>query len=355
MHGQLATYRRGGTERTRIPNYFIEDEASRYITPALEGWLSIAAEYRVAGIFALQTLGQLEVESGKLSARAMKRAIMASCRNKIAFGGLEYEDADEFSKIFGKEVIVKRMKTFEGGPIPHLFAKSYRDQEQEVPRFPSTFIMDGLPRFHFIHKLLKEGHPQVPGIAKGLFVPRDWKERLVEETKPLFDLRTVKQAIPWLKKRQQEARKKKVEAILQKDPFQTNEPANSIEEENRHLLEQFLLLNQKKVEAAAVEGGEKHEPNSNEVLSDVSTHSEQPLKPKQIVIPESPFDEPNKAVQKQEDIISFMSNPVVDKKAESMTQIQGTTTEKPKKKNESPKEDTPTAKRSTSSFWDRSN
>ncbi|MDT3417149.1 hypothetical protein QO009_003044 [Brevibacillus aydinogluensis] len=255
MHLQLATYRRGGTERDRIPNYAIQDEASRYITPALEGWLSIAAEYRVAGIFALQSLGQLEVESGKLTAKAMKRAIMASCRNKIAFGGLEYEDAEEFAKIFGKDKIRTRQNTYEGGLIPHIFPKTYRYTEKEEYRFPPTFIMDGLPRFHFIHKLLKNGHPQKPGIAQGSFVPKDWKERLVEETKPLFDLRRISgvPGLSWLTKRQEEKRKQEAIKVLQDDPFATIDepekpdffalPTVSLEEQNKRKFEEWLAQN----------------------------------------------------------------------------------------------------------------
>ncbi|GEC91321.1 hypothetical protein [Brevibacillus brevis] len=93
-------------------------------------------------------------------------------------------------------------------------------------------LLKVIPYLIFLRKAIEIRNKRFP---KGLFVPRGWKERLVEETKPLFDLCTVKQAIPWLKKRQLEARKKKVEAILQKDPFQINEPANSTEEENRLL------------------------------------------------------------------------------------------------------------------------
>lgn len=37
--------------------------------------------------------------------------------------------------------------------------------------------LDGFPRFHFVHKLLQDGTPQQPAMAKGHFVPRDWKEK----------------------------------------------------------------------------------------------------------------------------------------------------------------------------------
>lgn len=183
MHLQNGTFRRPGTERTRVPHFLIVDEYSRYINPDVEIFLSLAAEYRVAGVFATQSLGQLEIESGNISAKAMKQAILTSCRNKIVFGGLSSEDAKEFAEEFGKEKIIMRQNTYTNRLFSKLFPAQYRDAEEEEYRFDFTDIMDGLPRFHFIHKLLKDGKPQPPGIGKGNFVPRNWKE-LREWEKP---------------------------------------------------------------------------------------------------------------------------------------------------------------------------
>jgi len=36
--------------------------------------------------------------------------------------------------------------------------------------------MDGIPKFNYVHKLLQDGTPQKPALAKGQFVPRNWKE-----------------------------------------------------------------------------------------------------------------------------------------------------------------------------------
>ncbi|WP_133120469.1 hypothetical protein [Paenibacillus sp. GM1FR] len=52
MYLQSGTFRRLGTERTRVPHIKIVDEYSRYIHPDVELFLSIAAEYRTAGIIA---------------------------------------------------------------------------------------------------------------------------------------------------------------------------------------------------------------------------------------------------------------------------------------------------------------
>lgn len=177
MHLQNGAFRRKGTEDTRIPHFIIADEYSRYINPDVEIFLNLAAEYRVAGIFATQSLGQLEIESGKIGAKAMKRAILGGCRNIITFGGIKSEDAREFADEFGKDKIIMRQSTYKNKIfLPNLFPDSYRDTEDEEYRFDPTDLMDGLPRFHFVHKLLQDGHPQKPGLAKGQFVRRDWKE-----------------------------------------------------------------------------------------------------------------------------------------------------------------------------------
>ncbi|MFS0783493.1 type IV secretory system conjugative DNA transfer family protein [Bacillus sp. 1P06AnD] len=235
MHLQLATFRRPGTERTRIPHYVIIDEYSRYINPDVERFLSIAAEYRVALIAAIQSLGQLELESGQLSAKAMKKAILTSTRNKIIFGGLEYEDADEVAKIMGKNVIKERSRTFGGGILDNILPKHYKEEENEKERFYSTFVMDGLPRFHYIHKLLVNGTPQEPGIGVGTFVPRDWKEQLETEQKTMrkpsiLDWRKrAEYEVKQQRLKEAEGRRKKMESL---NPFGEEEepfiPMNSL-------------------------------------------------------------------------------------------------------------------------------
>lgn len=189
MHLQSGTFRRPGTENSRIPHILIVDEYSRYINPDVELFLSIAAEYRTAGIFAIQSLGQLEVEAGKISARAMKQSIMTSCRSKIAFGGLSADDAIEFSREFGKKTIIRRESTFKQQTIvPNILPESYRDTEKEEDRIRYTQLMDGLPRFHFVAKLLQEGTPMPPVLGKGAFIPNDWVKRREWEHKSIFRL-----------------------------------------------------------------------------------------------------------------------------------------------------------------------
>lgn len=177
MHLQSATFRRKGTERTRVPHFLIVDEFSRYINPDVEMFLSIAASYRVAGVFAIQSLGQLEVETGKISGKAMKQAILTSCRNKIAFCGLSAQDAKEFAEEFGKDKIVMRQSTYKNRILlPRLFPDNYRDTEIEEYRYHYTYLQDSMKRFHFICRIMKDGTPQRPFEGVGQFVPRNWKE-----------------------------------------------------------------------------------------------------------------------------------------------------------------------------------
>ncbi|MFD1363128.1 type IV secretory system conjugative DNA transfer family protein [Lentibacillus salinarum] len=189
MHLQNATFRRPGSEDTRVPHFLIVDEYSRYINPDVEIFLSMAAEYRVAGVLAVQSLAQLEVESGDIGPQAMKTTIMNSCRSKIAFGGLPSQDAKDFSEEFGMNRVMMKQNTFDHHVmIPSFFPKSYRETETEEYRFYFTEMMDGLPRFHYVHKLVQDGEQQPPALAKGVFVPRDWKQRkewLEEEKTPL--------------------------------------------------------------------------------------------------------------------------------------------------------------------------
>jgi len=178
MHLQSATFRRPGTEKTRVPHYLIIDEMSRYINPDTEKFLSIAAEYRTAAILTVQSFTQLEIQSGDITGKAMKTAILTNCRNKICFGGVTYDDAEYFANELGKDWGVLRQNTYDGFIMADFLPKSYRDTEQEDYRIRPTDIQDGLPRFHFIHKLVRDGQPQRPGIAVGDFIPKEWREQV---------------------------------------------------------------------------------------------------------------------------------------------------------------------------------
>ncbi|MGJ9458946.1 TraM recognition domain-containing protein [Oceanobacillus sp. CF4.6] len=178
MHLQNGTFRRPGTEDTRTPHFMFIDEYNRYINPQVEIFLSLAASYKVSGILASQSLGQLEVDARDISPRAMKQAIMTNCRNKLCFNGIGFRDAQEFADEFGKDKIMLRHSTYKHRIfLPTFFPDSYRDTESEEYRFDPTDIMDNLPKFSFVHKVMYEASMQKPSLARGNLVPSDWKEK----------------------------------------------------------------------------------------------------------------------------------------------------------------------------------
>jgi len=168
MHYQGAVFRRPGTEWTRIPQYLIVDEAPRYINESFEQILAIGRKFRVATVLAIQSLGQLEdVERG------FAETVLTNTRNKIVFGGLSEADAKRFEREFGMEPRKKISKVYEHSLLTgkELFPESYREDERDEPRFKYTEIME-LPADYFICKVVKDGSPQRPVVAKGLLAKR---------------------------------------------------------------------------------------------------------------------------------------------------------------------------------------
>lgn len=201
MHLQNGTFNRPIGER--IPHFMIVDEYSLYINPEIERFLSVARSYRVAGIFATQSLGQLEIDSGKIKGKAMKQAIMTSCRNQMVFGGVSSEDAYQFAEEFGKDKVTMRQATYKHRIfMPVLFPESYRDTETEEYRFDPTDIMTELKKYTFIHKLMYDNQIQRPEIAKGNLVPDNWKKLREWEDRSISTRlkRTIKRFLAGIKR-----------------------------------------------------------------------------------------------------------------------------------------------------------
>jgi hypothetical protein len=343
MHLQLATFRRSGDERSRIPHYLIIDEYSRYINPDVERFLSIAASYRVALIAAIQSLGQLELESGTMSGRAIKRAILASTRNKIVFGGLEYEDAEEVAKIMGKNVIKERTRMFDGGILANILPKSYKDEEEEKERFYSTFLMDGLPRFHYVYKLTKNVTAQEPGIGVGDFVPRNWLEiiqqeeeaRLNQKKPPIWNWRE-RAMYNVLNHRIEEERRfrEKAQEILDIDPFEDEIHELVSENEPVH----FTLTNPVQEEQAAEETVQPKEEPKNPVVFNLKPT--EPIKNESLDKDES--DDSDLDLDWSNEELPLISNFDKEEKKEIQEEVQ----------EEIQEEDTNEPPKNTETFWD---
>lgn len=96
---------------------------------------------------------------------------------KICFGGISAQDAQDYPAEFGKDKVIIRQSTYKNRILlPRLFPGSYRNTEDEEYRLDRKDLMVGIPKFNFVHKLLQDGTPQKPALAKGQFVPRNWKE-----------------------------------------------------------------------------------------------------------------------------------------------------------------------------------
>lgn len=307
MHLQSATFRRPGTEKTRIPHYMIIDEYSRYINPDVEMFLSVAASYRVAGIFAIQSLGQLEIESGKIGPKAMKQAIMTSCRNKIAFCGLSATDAKEFADEFGKDLVTMRQSTYKNRILlPKWFPESYRDTETEEYRFRPTYLQDQMRRFHFICRMLNDGTPQNPIEGVGTFVPRNWRElRQWEPPKEVMNEDKEQQGLSIFKRLLKREPMKKVEepvSLLVVDPQNQSERAYA--EDHAVLMGQGKVIEQPEIvpeEIPVVEPQEVpiqikeievSQQNESSLQQEPVQSAEQPnIKPKQKIVEAPAWDD----------------------------------------------------------------
>lgn len=307
MHLQSATFRRPGTEKTRIPHYMIIDEYSRYINPDVEMFLSVAASYRVAGIFAIQSLGQLEIESGKIGPKAMKQAIMTSCRNKIAFCGLSATDAKEFADEFGKDLVTMRQSTYKNRILlPKWFPESYRDTETEEYRFRPTYLQDQMRRFHFICRMLNDGTPQNPIEGVGTFVPRNWRElRQWEPPKEVTNEDKEQQGLSVFKRLLKREPRKKVEepvSLLVVDPQNQSERAYA--EDHAVLMGQGKVIEQPEIVPEEIPVVEQQEVpiqikeieasqlNESSFEQEPSTPAEQPIiKPKQKIVEAPAWDD----------------------------------------------------------------
>ena len=184
MHLMNGAFKRKGTERTRVPHILIVDEFAQYVNPLVPRFLNIGASFRVAGMFATQTIAQLAIESGDKTGKDMQGTIIAGCRNKIVFGGVSQEDAFYFSDQFGKDRVQKKVYKYDSSliPLPDVLKRSsYTIEDVEEVRFSYTDLIDGLPKFHYVCQLTQGVVTTKPVLTTGTFIPRDWKESRIWE------------------------------------------------------------------------------------------------------------------------------------------------------------------------------
>ena len=170
MHLQNAVFRRKGTEFTRARHMLIMDEAHRYINPDFERLLAMGRGVKCECVLALQNTAQLALDEK----RSFRDSVLNLCRNKIVFGGMDFQEAKFFANEFGENETVKMQKSY-GGTL--LYKQPWKNiKYQETPnqfeqRFNYTSLIE-LPAYHVVYRIVKDGMSLVEGAhhAVGCFV-----------------------------------------------------------------------------------------------------------------------------------------------------------------------------------------
>lgn len=83
---------------TRTPHFFYEDETARYLSGTIDTMVTLYRQYRVACMFALQSLDQIEA----VKKLAYLKNVLLSVGTIIAFGRASYQDAKQISDLSGQ-------------------------------------------------------------------------------------------------------------------------------------------------------------------------------------------------------------------------------------------------------------
>ena len=127
--------------------------------------------------------------------------------------------------------------------------------------------MDGIPKFNFVHKLLQDGTPQKPALAKGEFVPRNWKELREWEDGTSFKTsvknsllnrlqkrtKMKKEQVAGLEQTKQEGAESPIEPIIQPELETLHSFEATPDNDKKQRQPSFSLPNEK-----TQEDGEKH-------------------------------------------------------------------------------------------------
>lgn len=106
-----SVYRRPGTEQSRLPHFFLNDEASitlETVGPAYERAAVLFRKYRVGMTLMIQSLQQLD--KTKETAYS-KGVLLSSCSTQIIFGRISPEEMKMYSELSGTKDVTKEQKT----------------------------------------------------------------------------------------------------------------------------------------------------------------------------------------------------------------------------------------------------
>ncbi len=140
--------RRTKADRTH-PFVCYIDECHNYVNPELGSFLAQARKYRVAMALSHQNLSQLGNQNDR-----MRQEILANTRQKVVYGGLEFDDAEYFSKTAGSEKRMDRSWSYGGNSCRTPQSESCRMVEER--RFTATQLRE-MPRGQILAFQVVEG------------------------------------------------------------------------------------------------------------------------------------------------------------------------------------------------------
>lgn len=146
---QASIFRRKGDEFTRKPCYLYMDEFQTYANNSFGTILEQGRSYRVAAILATQSRARIKQNMGR-DGEGFLATVSTNARNVIVFPGLDNDDNDYYSNLFGEEIKkeVQYGETRQKFEFGHGFqATSYpseqkRYTEKEMARYSKTDISE---------------------------------------------------------------------------------------------------------------------------------------------------------------------------------------------------------------------
>lgn len=125
---------RPGNEFNRTPCFLYIDEAQVVCNKQFSIILEQGRSYRVSAHLATQSLDELEIGRDK----SLRKTVKNNCRNRVLLAGASYDDAAEFSKLFGlkKKVTVTHSKSHASGDwfggAPSRNSEGTTEREEDV-------------------------------------------------------------------------------------------------------------------------------------------------------------------------------------------------------------------------------
>lgn len=105
---------------TRTPHFFYEDETARYLSDTIDTMVTLYRQYRVACMFALQSLEQVDANK-KLG---YLKNVLLSAGSIITFGRASYQDAKQISELAGQVQYLMEQNTVSKTPLTAANASS---------------------------------------------------------------------------------------------------------------------------------------------------------------------------------------------------------------------------------------